>query len=210
MGALCCKPEVNASVRWLQAQHAEPLITSQQIDFDAPVDLWHFYLLRSVGKGAFGKASGYRSIDLQNCKGKVGSDACKQVRVVQHKQTKALYALKYINKQVSWVQLISYQTARLGLFKMCTRPALPVQTMKTQLNANAKPPLFPYAPFLRYQSRRHSDASSNTQYRISSKSDAYWKRSNVPSCATCATLSKMTRIYSWYWTSCLAETSAFT
>lgn len=56
MGAFCCKPE--------------------EIDFDGPVDLWHFYLLRSVGKGAFGK-----------------------VRVVQHKRTKALYALKYINKQ---------------------------------------------------------------------------------------------------------------
>ncbi|PWN51272.1 kinase-like protein [Violaceomyces palustris] len=56
MGALCCKPEV--------------------IDFDGPVDLYHFYLLRAVGKGAFGK-----------------------VRVVQHKQTKDLYALKYINKQ---------------------------------------------------------------------------------------------------------------
>ncbi|SGZ17916.1 BQ5605_C020g09152 [Microbotryum silenes-dioicae] len=55
MGALCCKPEA--------------------VDFDGPVDLYHFYLLRSVGKGAFGK-----------------------VRVVQHKQTKALYALKYINK----------------------------------------------------------------------------------------------------------------
>lgn len=55
MGALCCKPE--------------------EIDFEGPVDLWHFYLLRSVGKGAFGK-----------------------VRVVQHKKTKALYALKYINK----------------------------------------------------------------------------------------------------------------
>ncbi|GAA5935612.1 serine/threonine-protein kinase [Sporobolomyces koalae] len=55
MGALCCRPE--------------------EIDFEGPVDLWHFYLLRSVGKGAFGK-----------------------VRVVQHKQTKTLYALKYINK----------------------------------------------------------------------------------------------------------------
>ncbi|KAM0754943.1 kinase-like protein [Meredithblackwellia eburnea MCA 4105] len=55
MGALCCRPE--------------------EIDFEGPVDLWHFYLLRSVGKGAFGK-----------------------VRVVQHKKTKELYALKYINK----------------------------------------------------------------------------------------------------------------
>ena len=31
------------------------LLLTQQIDFDSPVDLWHFYLLRSVGKGAFGK-----------------------------------------------------------------------------------------------------------------------------------------------------------
>ncbi|BEI87199.1 hypothetical protein CcaverHIS002_0705450 [Cutaneotrichosporon cavernicola] len=56
MGAGCCKPEA--------------------IDFDAEVNLFHFYLLRSVGKGAFGK-----------------------VRVVQHKQSKTLYALKYINKE---------------------------------------------------------------------------------------------------------------
>lgn len=39
------------------------------------VNLSHFVLLRSVGKGAFGK-----------------------VRVVQHKGSKELYALKYINK----------------------------------------------------------------------------------------------------------------
>jgi len=40
------------------------------------VELSHFHLLRSVGKGAFGK-----------------------VRVVQHKRTKEIYALKYINKE---------------------------------------------------------------------------------------------------------------
>ncbi|KAG6908427.1 hypothetical protein DXG01_004652 [Tephrocybe rancida] len=45
------------------------------IDFDGDVNLFHFVLLRCVGKGAFGK-----------------------VRVVQHKQTRELYALKYINK----------------------------------------------------------------------------------------------------------------
>ncbi|WVQ71701.1 hypothetical protein IAR50_001242 [Cryptococcus sp. DSM 104548] len=56
MGAACCKPEA--------------------IDFEGEVNLFHFYLLRSVGKGAFGK-----------------------VRVVQHKHTKTLFALKYINKQ---------------------------------------------------------------------------------------------------------------
>ncbi|KAI9357283.1 putative camp-dependent protein kinase [Zopfochytrium polystomum] len=56
MGASCCKPEV--------------------IDFQGEVELGHFELLRSVGKGAFGK-----------------------VRIVQHKQTKKLYALKYINKK---------------------------------------------------------------------------------------------------------------
>ncbi|KAI0309630.1 kinase-like protein [Amylostereum chailletii] len=55
MGAVCCRPQV--------------------IDFDGDVNLFHFVLLRCVGKGAFGK-----------------------VRVVQHKQSRDLYALKYINK----------------------------------------------------------------------------------------------------------------
>uniref|UniRef100_A0A0W0FZC0 Agc yank protein kinase n=1 Tax=Moniliophthora roreri TaxID=221103 RepID=A0A0W0FZC0_MONRR len=55
MGAVCCRPT--------------------PIDFDGEVTLFHFVLLRCVGKGAFGK-----------------------VRVVQHKQTRELYALKYINK----------------------------------------------------------------------------------------------------------------
>ncbi|KAG9035641.1 hypothetical protein FS837_001857 [Tulasnella sp. UAMH 9824] len=45
------------------------------IDFDGEVNLFPFVLLQSVGKGPFGK-----------------------VRVVQHKQTKNLYALKCINK----------------------------------------------------------------------------------------------------------------
>ncbi|KAL5531338.1 hypothetical protein ACEPAG_4215 [Sanghuangporus baumii] len=55
MGILCCR--------------------SDPVDFDGDVTLFHFVLLKSVGKGAFGK-----------------------VRVVQHKQTRELYALKYINK----------------------------------------------------------------------------------------------------------------
>lgn len=55
MGAVCCR--------------------AQPIDFDGEANLFHFILLRCVGKGAFGK-----------------------VRVVQHKQTRELYALKYINK----------------------------------------------------------------------------------------------------------------
>ncbi|KAF9973879.1 hypothetical protein BGZ73_002836 [Actinomortierella ambigua] len=55
MGVACCKEEA--------------------IDFNGEIELSHFHLLRSVGKGAFGK-----------------------VRVVQHKKTKEIYALKYINK----------------------------------------------------------------------------------------------------------------
>lgn len=46
-----------------------------EIDFSAEIELAHFDLLQSVGKGAFGK-----------------------VRVVQHKKDKKQYALKYINK----------------------------------------------------------------------------------------------------------------
>ncbi|KAI7896877.1 kinase-like domain-containing protein [Mucor mucedo] len=56
MGTVCCKEE--------------------PVDLLGEVELSHFILLRSVGKGAFGK-----------------------VRVVQHKGTKKLYALKYINKE---------------------------------------------------------------------------------------------------------------
>lgn len=55
MGAVCCG--------------------SQPVDFDGDISLFHFILLRVIGKGAFGK-----------------------VRIVQHKQTRATYALKYINK----------------------------------------------------------------------------------------------------------------
>lgn len=56
MGGVCCK--------------------SESIDFTQEIELSHFQLLRSVGKGAFGK-----------------------VRVVQHKENKKLFALKYINKE---------------------------------------------------------------------------------------------------------------
>ncbi|KAI8364654.1 kinase-like domain-containing protein [Radiomyces spectabilis] len=56
MGATCCKQE--------------------EVDFTGEVELSHFYLLRVIGKGAFGK-----------------------VRIVQHKQTLCEYALKYISKE---------------------------------------------------------------------------------------------------------------
>ena len=67
--------------------------THQPIDFDGEVNLFHFLLLRCVGKGAFGKVGlsflcilySYFILFLK-------------VRVVQHKQTSELYALKYINK----------------------------------------------------------------------------------------------------------------
>lgn len=46
-----------------------------EVDINAEVELSHFTLMRSVGKGSFGK-----------------------VRIVQHKKTKNQFALKYINK----------------------------------------------------------------------------------------------------------------
>lgn len=63
----------------------------QPVDFDGEVDLFHFILLRCVGKGAFGKVSSIiiRPLLIPHIY---------QVRVVQHKQTRELYALKYINK----------------------------------------------------------------------------------------------------------------
>ncbi|KAI8905694.1 kinase-like protein [Powellomyces hirtus] len=50
-------------------------MTREKIDYNGEIDLRHFELLRCVGKGAFGK-----------------------VRIVEKKDTKQLYALKYINK----------------------------------------------------------------------------------------------------------------
>ena len=54
MGQGCCKPEV----RYIHSnltRYANPFF--QSIDFEGDPNLFHFYLLRSVGKGAFGKVS---------------------------------------------------------------------------------------------------------------------------------------------------------
>jgi len=83
MGAGCCKEEPidfsaeskipTAHRTWLYFPRRETY--TPFFSFPIVVELSHFHLLRSVGKGAFGK-----------------------VRVVQHKKTKEIYALKYINK----------------------------------------------------------------------------------------------------------------
>jgi len=70
------------------------IFPSKVIDFDADVNLFHFMLLRCVGKGAFGKVPfSPRLIPISS-----PIKFFSQVRVVQHKQTRDLYALKYINK----------------------------------------------------------------------------------------------------------------
>lgn len=65
----------------------------QPVDFDGDVNLFHFVLLRCVGKGAFGKVS----VHIFTFPGLAPTHLL-QVRVVQHKQGRELYALKYINK----------------------------------------------------------------------------------------------------------------
>ena len=67
---------------------------SNPVDYDGEVTLYHFDLLRAVGKGAFGKVFGSHSTPL--CL--VRSPRSEQVRVVQHKRSKMIYALKYIDK----------------------------------------------------------------------------------------------------------------
>lgn len=124
------------------------------------MDLWHFYLLRSVGKGAFGKVRSFHS--------RPRALTPAQVRVVQHKQTKALYALKYINKARMFVP-------------------------------SAAPP----------RSRSRAPDRSSARSAISCRRDDCSRRSSPPSYATCDSHSKMTRICSWSWISCLGGTSAF-
>ena len=65
---------------------------SNPVDFDGEVTLYHFDLLRAVGKGAFGKV--FMSHITPLCLIRL----FEQVRVVQHKRSKKIYALKYIDK----------------------------------------------------------------------------------------------------------------
>ncbi|KAJ1907782.1 Serine/threonine kinase [Tieghemiomyces parasiticus] len=51
------------------------VVVKEKVDFSEEVNLRHFNLLRSVGRGSFGK-----------------------VRIVERRDTKKLYALKYISK----------------------------------------------------------------------------------------------------------------
>ena len=67
---------------------------SNPVDFDGEVTLYHFDLLRAVGKGAFGKVFTFDWI--RSCL--FHSSISQQVRVVQHKRSKKVYALKYIDK----------------------------------------------------------------------------------------------------------------
>lgn len=65
---------------------------SEPVDFEGEVNLYHFDLHRAVGKGAFGKVRGGAIL------GRAVVSNTAQVRVVEHKRTKKLYALKYIDK----------------------------------------------------------------------------------------------------------------
>ena len=54
MGAVCCRPTVRKHCRRQHICFALKLLL-QPVDFDGEVNLFHFVLLRCVGKGAFGK-----------------------------------------------------------------------------------------------------------------------------------------------------------
>lgn len=67
---------------------------SEPVNFDGEVDLYHFDLHRAVGKGAFGKVCALHAFIPWF----VSLRVQEQVRVVEHKKSKQLYALKYIDK----------------------------------------------------------------------------------------------------------------
>lgn len=54
MGAALCRPEVPITLLSNYLFISSPL-PQQKVDFDGPPNLYHFNLLRSIGKGAFGK-----------------------------------------------------------------------------------------------------------------------------------------------------------
>lgn len=60
MGGVCCRPEVRHASPSPRPKARNCMLNLfvnpvQPIDFDGEVNLFHFILLRSVGKGAFGK-----------------------------------------------------------------------------------------------------------------------------------------------------------
>ena len=67
---------------------------SHPVDLAGEVNLYHFELHRVAGKGSFGKVC-LSSPKYLRC----FSTNPTQVRVVEHKRTKKLYALKYMDKQ---------------------------------------------------------------------------------------------------------------
>lgn len=69
---------------------------SEPVDFTGEVNLFHFDLHRAVGKGAFGKVC--HGIDVFLLQALLTFHPSHQVRVVEHKRSKKLYALKYIDK----------------------------------------------------------------------------------------------------------------
>jgi serine/threonine kinase 32 len=66
---------------------------SEPVDFNSEVTLYHFDLHKAVGKGAFGKVC----LVFFQIKSPLIRYSVK-VRVVEHKRSKKLYALKYIDK----------------------------------------------------------------------------------------------------------------
>jgi serine/threonine kinase 32 len=66
---------------------------ADNVDYDGEVNLFHFELHRAVGKGAFGKV---RFLFLFRYRRLIS--AAKKVRVIEHRRSKKLYALKYIEK----------------------------------------------------------------------------------------------------------------
>jgi hypothetical protein len=56
MGAVCCRPQVPPEPPTSRpADSVLTVLSAQPVDFDGDVNLFHFVLLRCVGKGAFGK-----------------------------------------------------------------------------------------------------------------------------------------------------------
>lgn len=57
MGFLCCGSDVRLHFLHISLQALIFFPNIQPIDFDGDATLFHFLLLKSVGKGAFGKVS---------------------------------------------------------------------------------------------------------------------------------------------------------
>ena len=183
----------------MRALFANEQLSTQEIDFDGPVDLWHFYLLRSVGKGAFGKVGCYIArgphhppapslLPPNELSGfEVHAQVSSRTRALILALSSSL--LRPLASFPSNRQLGSSRPAQAN--ETTLRSQIHQQSSDIKTKSSQQRACIP-----RFSCLLRIDKLTWGVYRLF-KSGDYWKRLTLRLCVTCDSHSKMTRIFSW-------------